>query len=352
MQAARSQLPYLQVLRAVAALVVAFLHTEQAAGAFAGRPGESPFPWLKPLPWEAGVDIFFVISGFVMVWSSMRLFGRRQGARLFLGRRIARIVPLYWLTTTAVVLLGLTVPGALSEPLGDDWRYIAASYLFIPWLRPDGYIQPAFRLGWTLNYEMLFYIIFCLFLPFQRRVAVCGVCGVIALLALIGWTVPLGSPQLVFWADPIVLEFAFGVLLGYIAVEGAVLAAPWRALLVAMAIVLFWLNPIEYRVVRPISYGIPAALLVAAAVFAPAGRISAWTRSWVVLGDASYALYLAHPFPMRALREVWMRMHLIGSLGIFSYIVVSVGASCALSVGINAWFERPATRTARQFLRA
>src|SRR5271166_4071903 len=83
-----------QILRAIAAIGVSILHVAQEAGAFVGQPGESPYWWLKILPWEAGVDLFFVISGFVMVYASVRLFGAPGGARRFLGRRIARIVPL------------------------------------------------------------------------------------------------------------------------------------------------------------------------------------------------------------------------------------------------------------------
>src|SRR5206468_259677 len=60
-------LPLVQVLRGLAALSVAFLHITQQAGAFVGRPGEPAYPWLRPLPWDAGVHVFFVISGFVMV---------------------------------------------------------------------------------------------------------------------------------------------------------------------------------------------------------------------------------------------------------------------------------------------
>src|SRR5208283_2771274 len=69
------------------------------------RPGEPAYGWLRPLPWDAGVDVFFVISGFVMVWSSMRLFGRRDAARLFLGRQARVAVP--WVVATIVVLAGI-----------------------------------------------------------------------------------------------------------------------------------------------------------------------------------------------------------------------------------------------------
>src|SRR5690349_19483833 len=72
-----------QVLRAISAIAISILHIAQAAGAFVGQPGEAPYPWLKPLPWDASVDIFFLISGFVMVYASTRLFARPGGMWLF-----------------------------------------------------------------------------------------------------------------------------------------------------------------------------------------------------------------------------------------------------------------------------
>ena len=209
-----------QVLRAISAIAVSILHVAQASGAFVGRPGEAPYPWLKILPWDASVDIFFVISGFVMVYASTRLFARPDGVRLFVGRRVARIFPLYWITTTFVLLVALALPGALSEPLGGGIGYILASYFFIPWQRPDGFIQPIFRLGWTLNYELLFYTIFAVFLPLPRRWATTGVIATILALAGAGVLFRPAQPQLLFWTDPIIVEFAAGMLVAGHEVSG------------------------------------------------------------------------------------------------------------------------------------
>ena len=99
-QSAPSQIAVLQVLRAVAALTVVFGHAQHDALVSAMRAGQA-FTRNHALPWGAGVDLFFVISGFIMVHASERLFGREGAARAFMLRRLIRIVPLYWLLATA-----------------------------------------------------------------------------------------------------------------------------------------------------------------------------------------------------------------------------------------------------------
>ncbi|HKM64455.1 MAG TPA: acyltransferase [Acidisphaera sp.] len=345
-------LPLVQVLRAVAALSVAFLHITQQAGVFVGRPGEPAYGWLRPLPWDAGVDVFFVISGFVMVWSSMRLFGRRDAARLFLGRRIARIVPLYWAMTSLLVAVALVSPHAISDGL-ESIRYVVASYLFIPVQRPDGFIQPVFRLGWTLNYEMLFYAIFALFIRLQARVAVPWVVATIVVLAGIGRVLRPASPALAFWTDPIVLEFAFGVLLATLALSGARLTPAPRLLLVFAALALLVVSDRLPELPRGLAYGVPCTLLMAAAVLAPVRPIrSRWTEFWVLLGDASYALYLVHPFPMRAFEIVWLRLGWTGPAAVLAYIASAVVATIVAAFALHRWLERPATAATRRLLHA
>ena len=88
-----SKLVPVQVLRALAALSIAMLHAQHDAGTLAERLGQSFTP-IDAFPWEAGVDVFFVISGFIMVHASAPLFGRAEARSTFLVRRVARIVPI------------------------------------------------------------------------------------------------------------------------------------------------------------------------------------------------------------------------------------------------------------------
>jgi len=117
-------------------------------------------PPLSFLPLGAGVDLFFVISGFIIVYASEPLFGKANAAE-FLRRRTLRIVPLYWLALTMRLAL-LAVAARAGMKAFPDGAMIAASYFFIPYdcqgFGPD-YPFPILDLGWSLNYEIFFYLL-------------------------------------------------------------------------------------------------------------------------------------------------------------------------------------------------
>jgi len=116
-------LPSLQVLRGVAAVMVVLFHV------FGFQIG------------SVGVDIFFVISGFLMFHANREVFGHARTAILFLKRRILRVVPLYWLCTAFALCPGV------------KFKILAASVLFIPIRSQDGGIHTVLQPGWTLDFE-------------------------------------------------------------------------------------------------------------------------------------------------------------------------------------------------------
>ena len=340
----------MQVLRALAALAVGVQHTIRQAGGFVGRPGEPVYAWLGPVPFGAGVDVFFVISGFVMVWASGLLFGRPHASWRFASRRLARVVPLYWAATALLLAVGVILPGTVSES-APSAGFVVASFLFVPWMRPDGWVQPVYRLGWTLNYEMLFYGIFSLFIPLRARVAVpCVIACIVGLACLGGVSQPTATAPR-FWTDSLILEFAFGVLLAVIAPRVS-LAAPARILLVVVGLAGLGLADTLPQVPHGITHGLPSFALCAGVVLGARSAVrSPLMRMGVRLGDASYALYLVHPFAMRGLAMVWSKAGSAGSVGILGYIVAVMGATVVLAWGVHLWIERPLTAAARHSLR-
>jgi exopolysaccharide production protein ExoZ len=337
-------------LRAAAALSVALHHVTHDARAL-GPPGAALAAAIDDaMPWEAGVDIFFVISGFVMLHASDALFSRGLlGIRRFLARRIARIVPLYWTATTAFLIVTVAMPGAITASLGG-WRDVIASYAFIPRARPDGLVQPVIGLGWTLNYEMFFYLLFAAFLWMPRRSAIrwLTICfaGVVAIGTLVGFS----NVALNFWSAPIVLEFVFGVWIRALLPTLGTPAVWLRVGMVAVAIAVFRLDLVAEGVPPLIGYGLPATLLVIASVTGARDRVSAWTSVAVRIGDASYALYLLHPFVMRAGSLAARRLGLASPGAVLMYIVMSLVVSCLVALAVNTVAEHPATRYARQWL--
>jgi peptidoglycan/LPS O-acetylase OafA/YrhL len=346
-----SQLHGIQALRAIAAFMVAVHHVQYDAVALAQRSG-AVFQPSTVLPWMAGVDIFFVVSGFIMVHASAGLFGRPGGARTFLERRIARIVPLYWAATTLFLLIGLALPAVLNSGV-PSFAQIAASYLFWPSASTVGLVQPVYSLGWTLNYEMLFYVLFAAGLLLPARLTLAAVAAALAILvgaeALAG---PLPLP-FGFWGQPIVLEFAAGMGLALLWRGGLRLGHTARAAVAAagVATLLFgphlapggaWSNLAVH--------GSAAVLLVlAAASGAARSEPSLPVRALSAVGDASYALYLVHPFVIRGLREVFVHAGL-GSPGLFIGLALAGAVLAALAV--HHGFERPATAWLRRRLGA
>src|SRR5512139_3258831 len=140
-------------------------------------------------------------------------FGEGGGWRRFLERRLIRIVPLYWLITAAYVAIVLAAPGTL--PIASDKvAYVLKSFLFIPVLRADDDLRPLIGQGWTLDYEMFFYVVFGLAMLLPRARAILALSIVFPVLAWLGRDLTVVSPILFTWTDGLILEFLFGVYVG------------------------------------------------------------------------------------------------------------------------------------------
>jgi exopolysaccharide production protein ExoZ len=336
--------PSIQILRAVAALAIVFHHGLHEADGLAKRLGGS-FAHQYAWPLEAGVDLFFVVSGFVMVVASRDLFGTASSIWPFLRRRLARVVPIYWAVLALYGALLFTALVPLNRPL-PTMGEMAASFAFIPYQRPDGFVQPVYGLGWTLNYEMLFYAVFALCLPLKRSLAVPVILGLLMVLMAIGTFVPPSQTAFHFWTRPIILEFGLGVMIGQMTLDGLRPARRTGALLAAAALAWLVLGGAVPDLIpreRVLLYGLPAALLVLAGLAFDdllGGRPE--LRPLVALGDASYALYLLHPFVLRAL-TVGGGAALV-QLSPWLFLVVGAALSCWIALMVWRGFERPLTR--------
>jgi exopolysaccharide production protein ExoZ len=279
-----------QYLRAVAACLIVFHH------AMAPPALKSYYPHSFG---EFGVDLFFVISGFIMWTTTVR--GRR-GPASFWAARIVRIVPLYWVYTTLFLAAALIVPHALFTSPGLDAVFILKSYLFVPAVHPTfGGVAPVYTLGWTLNFEMFFYLIFGVGLLVARPAGrMIFLAAVFFLLASIGWLATPQGPILATYTNPILLEFFAGVVLAALAPRLMRSSAISGMILIALAV--SWVVHVVLSDTPPnrlVAYGMPAAIIVAGAlILEPIARPAA-NRFGLLLGDASYSIYLAHPFAQR-----------------------------------------------------
>jgi exopolysaccharide production protein ExoZ len=335
----------IQILRALAATSVVVYHIAVDLERFAvASPGA-----LSDLGGGgAGVDLFFVISGFVMVYASEPLFGSLRGAVTFFILRLVRIVPFYWLVTAFYLAVALLAPrwGGTIYPI----KAVIASFLFMPFPAPDGIVHPVVGQGWTLNYEMYFYAVFAIAVLAPRRGAVVMACALLvcgaALNRLLG---PLLPFPVSYWTDPVVLEFAMGMLLGLAYREGARLEWPFCVALILSGAALFAINVSLGTTPRFFMWGVPAALVVAGATFGRFSLQNPLCRPLAVVGDASYALYLLHTFPLRALLPLatWLSLHAIYWLWL--YVPLAILVPVLLAIVVHYAFERPITKALRRY---
>lgn len=319
----------IQVLRGVAASMVMFVHLDT-------QLARLHYPVLGSGWLAAGVDIFFVISGFIM-WTSVE---RRSGmsARTFLKHRIIRIVPLYWTVTTLVVLIGLLAPQLLRTTVLQPW-HVLASYLFLPARHPaKNVFWPVVVAGWSLNYEMLFYVVFAsaMALVPQGRALRFYVITIILVIILVAAAAT--SPWIDvmnFYANPVLLEFIAGMLLGMICSARLIRPSPLWSVISAIGFCLIWAAT---RFSGGFSMMLLAAtMVVAGAVFLPPLKHNALSA----LGDASYSLYLTHAISLAAVGLLWGR--LFRPLGAIPFMLFSVAFAIGIAFLVYRKFEVPVT---------
>lgn len=331
----------IQALRAIAALSVVVFHAMEA---WRDRVDGAAIYWANG---SAGVDIFFVISGFVMVVSSERLIGRADGWLEFLRRRFIRIIPLYWLITT-IKLAGILVFPAEARhgpPVLDN---IISSYLFLPSRDGLGNVSPVLPVGWTLNYEMLFYILFALALFVRVNVLkvivpILGALSIVALFRTDDW------PAVTDLANTLVFEFVFGVCLARWVLSGYQLERGWSWLLLALGGAAISTLPMGGRDLQVLAWGIPALAIVTAAVSLE-GTLGRRLPQWLLfLGDASYSIYLVHFVLTTGLGIIAAKLHLHAPACEAAMVVLCLIGAGIVGGAVHWWIERPMTEWLKRF---
>jgi exopolysaccharide production protein ExoZ len=336
----------LQYLRGLAALVVVLSHGLIKLDRICELQG---WPAIGlSIDGTFGVDIFFVISGFLMCVTASGEFGKEGAPTRFLLRRVVRIVPLYWLFILVEVALRVAKPEAGGPAFGP--AEIALSLAFIPYGLQDGIFRPVVGLGWSLDYEMFFYVLFAAGLLLRRDRGLILVGAALAGLVVAGQVLRPTGTIAVAWSAPVLLEFGIGVVLGraYLLMRerGLPLRLPWPFLLtiaiVAAENALFPANDHEALGWRPLHWAL-AALIVGLNAFAAPDRAAERAptgRFLRALGDSSYSLYLCHPVVLTVTARVWMTAG-FGRALLPLYYVLAVAACIAAGWAIHRLVEKP-----------
>jgi len=352
----------IQMLRGIAALAVALLHLGAIeTEVLAGREQGLLSGWTAN--GYAGVDLFFVISGFIMVYVTA---GRARGAASagdFLVARAARIYPLWWLFAGLFALFmlasyGVPYPPDVQAASGESGAgYTIKSFLLIP----QG-AYPLLGVGWTLIHEMYFYLVFAVFLlapkrwlPWLMAVWAVFVIG----NDLMGQTYKDAADLLTLANHTMTLEFIGGGFAAMLVLSGRrSLAAPvtliaGAALLIALAV---YTNDNTYETMRwgrVLWFGGPAIALVYGLTSLELGGRLKTVKPLVILGDISYALYLSHILSFALMKRVfagWLGAP--GWLDNLVFFIVSLAFALLVSIAAHRLFETPSLTLLSKWRRA
>lgn len=324
----RDKLVFLEVGRAVAALIVVLHHADQATAYFSDVARERLFIW-----GQYGVDFFFLLSGFIIFHTHRNDgFGLAQ-ARLYAFKRVSRIyIPYLPVALAYMGLLLVFQQGSLDERPWSLWATFT--------LLPSDKIS-TLTVAWTLTYEMIFYAFFLLAFVSRRALLAASVIWSLYLLAVLsGNFVRPDSAGLSALSDPIILEFFCGVVAAWMFARIPA-EIRWGILTSGLAllglVIMFWTG--ERALLGP-----PLALIVLAAAMMPYGTPKRATDALIFLGAASYAIYLVHSPVISILARVLQPLE--QRVAIF-FVCALIGKT--LGVIYHLLFERPVLRMAEQF---
>ena len=334
----------LQVLRGVAALMVVVHHSTIQIPAFdlmvEQRFGKTDF-------WARGVDLFFVISGFVIYLSIRK---SAVGIRQFLLSRLIRVAPLYWLFTLTLVMLVMLAPTQFRTTI-VSFPSLAKSLLFIPYYNDANpiHVWPLLVPGWSLNYEMFFYAMCAVGMWRWRDRLLSFLTIVFVSLVAIGlWKAP-DVAIVRTYTDSRLLLFLFGALLSGRYVAGALDKRPWLKAALPIGIGLFSFG--SFVPLWAFFWWLPSLsgciCIVAGLLALEPDRPSTQYYWALLLGDASYSIYLSHLFTLGALRVLWARLELptVGLEDLAVYILSALVASSLVGLIVHRYVEQPLLRS-------
>lgn len=276
----------IQSARAIAALLVVMHHISVR---FEQRVADRHFLDIFDRFGFAGVDLFFVISGLIMVVTCQRHFGRWAGMPAFLWRRATRIYPLYWFFTIVQLAAILLMPSATDRVITAET--IVASFLLLPQS-----VYPILAPGWTLVYEMYFYLVFSLLFFISRRFAsqflsAWGLMtiGLYAVQYTVGMSDTTDLVKLPIYASPLTLEFLAGCFIGSfynrqvncLATVSLVMGTVWFAV-GWMVIESSTTASAEFGLTRVLVFGIASTLVLYGLVALEQRGFNHETRPWFV----------------------------------------------------------------------
>lgn len=303
------------------------------------------------------LDLLFVFSGFLMFYTSGKLFQAPGSWRILVKKRAIRILPMYWFFTTLILGVAIVMPSQLDSTVFTPLHAIQ-SYLLIPHFNPAlpvtehaflRSIHPALGLGWTLMYEALFIVVFAaaLALALTSRQALSFIFTVFVFLFALGNAgVFSGMAWEIFLSSSIPFEFVAGGLLSFFIRDGRF---PWLTTLITLVLCysLYFFShhislPLDARIFEKGTVAIITLVLVVQ-LYRPVAIVSPIMMS---LADASYSLYLSHPFTLTLVKIMMFKIaHVaVNDVSLWIYFAASLILSILSAIIFYRLVEKPVTR--------
>lgn len=334
-------LQLIQVLRGIASLLVVLLHCTVNSSETLHQNFLVNFFSFG----GSGVDIFFVLSGFIITYTNFRFIGKADHFSFFIKRRIIRIYPTYWIIISIFLLLQVFLPSFYKTHFSFAIKNIFSTYLLLP-----GHVMVN-GVSWTLSYELFFYFLFSLsfFIP-QKKWSLCLAmlyAAVIIALPITDYNFENGNSWLTLVTYPMNVEFFMGVL--------AAVIIPKISSKIAMPLIItgsgiFLMNAIfsnlDYVLVnnsfnRVIFFGIPSFLIITGLVKYELGNKIKVHTVFLLLGEASYSIYLIHLPIVAASFKILSKCNVSNNILIHFLILLIVFIICYASILFYKFIEKP-----------
>jgi len=342
----------IQALRGVAVISVVFFHIFSLELKYGGINTILPSFFQFGM---FGVDLFFVISGFVIYSISRGKFKSPANSLRFIYHRIARIYPVYWIYTLLVLSVFIIKPSLVNSYQGNQIDLIS-SFLLLP-----SQTLPLVIVGWTLVHEMYFYIIFCLIIFFIDEKKLLGVLFVwIAVVVSINLLLESNNPWIKVISHPMTLEFIAGCLLGLLFFN--IDLGLSRKKLIYITIISFLISLTAYMIFRNLTnsiepaawwrtliFGIPAVLIIFSMIYAE--KCNFYLSSFLIsIGNASYSIYLTHVLTLSAFGHFWSMFAADGIID--NIIMIPVSFALVLLTGFISYtyLEKPLLNLSKKIL--
>ena len=331
------KLALIEICRGLAACAVVLYHAARHLNA----DGHAPRLMSVFQFGHAGVDLFFVISGFVITYVHLDDIGRPDRLGHYAGRRFQRVFPLYWIASLITLAMGLAGSAG--------WPTLLNAFTSITLFPFAG--EPIVGVAWTLQFEMLFYITFGLCI-FNRRLGLAA--GLLWLLAVMAQIVTGGIGETAgLLVSPYCLQFLAGVLVAH-GIRRARQSAPGFVLPLGLILMLLAILAEDsgmmngYANIARLYYGLPSMLIVLGAATVSQRKTIRPGRLLMALSSASYSIYLFQFVFIGAVWQIWLRVPFLRGLPELAAFAVLSLAAITGGVFVSRTCEYPLLRLIRQ----